>query len=183
LWYVNRATGIVLLVLFTAAIVLGVLAMGGRPGRGVPRFVAQSLHRNIALFSILLLGAHVASAVIDTYVDIPWWQAVVPFGGTYKPIWLALGAVALDLALVVVATSLVRTRLQPGAWRGLHVLAWAAWVAAVAHSVGIGTDYAKGPRLAAWLTAGCCAAMLGALATRLSIAGRRRRRLTERAAA
>ena len=32
-WYLNRATGIVLLVLLTASVVLGVLSLGGRPGR------------------------------------------------------------------------------------------------------------------------------------------------------
>lgn len=41
LWYLNRATGVVLLVLLTLSVVLGVLAMGGRPGRAVPRFVSQ----------------------------------------------------------------------------------------------------------------------------------------------
>ena len=28
------------------------------------------------------------------YVDIRWWQAFVPFGATYEPLWLGLGALA-----------------------------------------------------------------------------------------
>src|SRR6478752_4207545 len=104
LWYLNRSTGLVLLVLLTASTVLGVLAMNGRAGRGLPRFVTQALHRNL-----VLLVVHVASAVADTFVDIRWWQAFVPVGATYLPLWLGLGTVSLDLMALVVLTSLLRS--------------------------------------------------------------------------
>ena len=100
LWYLNRGTGVVVLVLLTLTTVLGIASIGGRPARGVPRFVTQALHRNAALLAVVLLAAHVASAVVDTYVDIRWWQAFWPFGATYEPLWLGLGAVALDLMAV-----------------------------------------------------------------------------------
>ncbi len=58
--------------------VLGVLATGAR-GTAAPAVRrARSLHRNLALWSVVLLVLHVATAVVDTYVDIRWWQAVVP---------------------------------------------------------------------------------------------------------
>jgi len=140
LWYLNRATGTVLLVLLTLVLVLGVLSTFGRAGRGVPRFVTQAFHRNVSLLTAGLLVAHVLTAVLDTYVDIRWWQAVLPFGGTYKPVWLGLGAVALDVIVVVVLTSLVRTRLGHRSWRAVHWTAYALWPIAVAHAVGSGTD-------------------------------------------
>ena len=56
LWYLNRSTGLVVLALLTATAVLGVLATG-RGGRLLPRFVGQSLHRNLALWSVVLLVA------------------------------------------------------------------------------------------------------------------------------
>ncbi len=56
-----------------------------------------------------MLVAHVVSAVVDSYVDIRWWQAFVPFGSTYEPLWLALGAISLDLLALVIA---------PPRWRG-----------------------------------------------------------------
>lgn len=150
LWFLNRSTGIVLLVLLTATTVLGVLALGGRPGRGVPRFVTQAVHRNLALFSVVALVVHVVTAVADSFVDIRWWHALVPVGATYEPLWLGLGAFSLDLIAAVVVTSLLRTRLSHRAWRGTHLLAWLAWVAAVAHSVGMGTDVGAG---ATWAVA------------------------------
>ncbi|TIC80440.1 ferric reductase [Nocardioides sp. GY 10113] len=173
LWYLNRATGVVVLVLLTLSVVLGVLALGGRPGRGLPRFVTQSLHRNLALLSVVTLVVHVATAVLDTYVDIRWWQALSPVGATYRPVWLGLGAVALDLMAVVVLTSLVRARLRHRAWRAVHVLSWLAWTAAAAHAVGIGTDLAAPSGAAVLPVAACAAAVLLAVAVRLARVARR----------
>lgn len=161
LWYVNRSTGIVLLVLLTVVTVLGILSTGGRPGGLVPRFVPQMLHRNIALLSVSLLLVHVVSAVADTFVDIRWWQALLPFGATYQPLWLGLGTASLDLMAVVVLTSLARTRLSHRSWRAVHLLAYLAWAMSVAHGIGIGTDMSTGT---AWglPLALACVAVVGA---------------------
>ncbi len=112
LWYLNRGSGAVTMVLLTLTVVLGVLSLGGLPARRVPRFVLQSLHRNAALLAFVLLAVHIASSVVDQYVDIRWWQAFVPVGATYEPLWLGLGAVAVDLMLVIAATSILRRRLS-----------------------------------------------------------------------
>ncbi len=167
-WYLNRSTGIVLLVLLTASMVLGVLSMGGRPGKGLPRFVSQAMHRNIALLSVLMLLAHVTTAVVDEYVDIRWWQALVPVGATYQPLWLGLGTLSLDLMAAVTITSLLRRRLDHRTWRTVHLLSWLAWASAAAHSVGIGTDLAAPTGLAVLPAAACLAAVLLALVVRLS---------------
>ena len=140
LWYLNRSTGLVVLALLTFTAVLGVLATA-RGGRLLPRFVGQVLHRNLALWSVVLLVLHVTTAVVDTYVDIRWWQAIVPWAGsTYLPLWLGLGTLALDLIVLVVVTSLLRARMRHRTWRLVHVLSYAAWGIAVGHGLGIGTD-------------------------------------------
>lgn len=153
LWYANRGTGVVLLVVFTLTVLLGVLATDRSMSPWWPRFVTQGLHRALAALSVLLLLAHAVSAVVDEYVDIRWWQAVVPFGADYEPVWMASGAVALDLTAVVVATSLARARLPHRAWFAVHLTTYLAWAAGVTHGVGIGTDAAT-PWLAA-VTAAC----------------------------
>ncbi|MBS2938443.1 ferric reductase-like transmembrane domain-containing protein [Nocardioides sp. J2M5] len=171
-WYLNRATGLVLLVLMTLSVVLGVLATSGRAGRGVPRFVSQSLHRNLSLLSVLALLAHVTTAVVDEYVDIRWWQALVPVGATYRPLWLGLGTVSLDLLAVVVLTSVLRTRLSHRSWRLVHLSSWLAFAAAVAHSVGIGTDLSSPDALGVVPALVCVTAVLVALAARLGTVAR-----------
>lgn len=167
LWYLNRGTGIVLLVVLTTSTVLGVLALGQRSGRRVPRFVTQALHRNLALLAVVALTVHVFSAVLDSFVDIRWWQAIIPVGATYQPRWLGLGALALDLTVVVVITSLVRSRLNHRTWHIVHLLSWAAWLLAVAHSIGIGTDLRGGTGWAVAPTVACVAAVVAAAALRL----------------
>ena len=158
LWYLNRSTGLVVLALLTLSALLGLWSTGSR--RVVARFPVQALHRNVALWSVTLLALHVTTAVVDTYVDIRWWQAFVPWvGATYLPLWLGLGTVALDVMVLVALTSLVRSRMRHRTWRSLHVTAYAAFAAAVAHGLGIGTDlrHPGWERSAVW----ACAVLVG----------------------
>ena len=173
LWYLNRGTGVVLLVLFTLSVVLGVLATGRGNSPLWPRFVTQGLHRTLAALSLLLLAAHAVTAVVDKYVDIRWWHALVPVGATYEPFWLGLGTLALDLTLVVAATSLARGRMPHRVWFMVHLTTYAAWMAGVVHGVGIGTDASRSWMAA--ITAGCVTAVALAVGLRLVTAGRRRR--------
>jgi methionine sulfoxide reductase heme-binding subunit len=172
LWYLNRGTGVVLLVLFSLTVLLGVLATDRSMSPWWPRFVTQGLHRTLAALSVLLLLAHAVSAVVDEYVDIRWWQALVPFGADYEPVWMAFGALALDVTALVVATSLARGRLPHRAWYLIHLTTYLAWLAGVVHGVGIGTD-ASEPWLAA-TTAACVGGVVLAAVTRGAVVARAR---------
>lgn len=157
LWFLNRGTGVVLLGLMTLTVVLGIWTTTGRAGRGMPRFVTQQLHRNLSLVSAALLVVHVAAAVLDSYVTIDWVDAIVPFIGSYKPLWLGFGTLALDLIAVTIVTSLLRHRMNERLWRGLHLLSYGAWGVSVVHGLGIGTD-ALAP-WSWWVTVLCVAAV------------------------
>lgn len=160
LWYATRATGLVALVLLTASVLLGILTAGRFASQNWPRFLSQGLHRNISLLVLAFLTLHVGTTVIDTYTSISLTAAFVPFASSYKAAWLSLGAVALDLLLALVATSLVRGRLGHRSWRRVHWLAYACWPVAVAHGLGIGTD-----RSTTWVIALSAACVLAVLAT------------------
>ena len=82
LWFLNRGTGIVLLLLMTLSVVLGVLSVRSRAGRVTPGFVRNVLHRNVSLLAVAMLVVHVVSAVVDSYVDIRWWDALIPGEGS-----------------------------------------------------------------------------------------------------
>ncbi|MGL5859113.1 MAG: ferric reductase-like transmembrane domain-containing protein [Angustibacter sp.] len=143
LWYVNRGTGMVLLVVLALTVALGMLSTTRMQARWWPRFLTQGLHRNLSLLAVLLLVVHAGTAVVDEFVDIRWWQAVVPFGATYKPMWLELGTVAANILVATVLSSLFRSRLSRRWWLGIHLLTYPAFVVAVVHSLGIGTDVAE----------------------------------------
>jgi hypothetical protein len=78
--------------------------------------------------------------VIDSFSPIRWLDAVVPFVSAYRPVWLGLGAVAFDLLIALVVTSLVRVRLGYRSWRAVHWLAYACWPVSVVHGLGTGSD-------------------------------------------
>jgi DMSO/TMAO reductase YedYZ heme-binding membrane subunit len=163
LWYAARATGLVSFLLLTATMVWGMLgpgrtAQGQNAPAGPPRFVASLLHRNLSLLTLSFLAVHIGSSTIDTYAGIGWLDAIIPFASVYKPFWLGLGAVAFDLLVALVVTSLLRTRISARLWRRLHWFAYLCWPVALVHAVGIGTDSRGGWPLL--ITLGCCAAVL-----------------------
>jgi methionine sulfoxide reductase heme-binding subunit len=161
LWYLNRATGVVLLVLMTLAVVLGVLVRLRGRLPGLPRFGVVGLHRNVALLSALLLGVHVGTAVVDAYVDVGLLDVLVPFVSGYRPFAVGLGTLALDLVLLVLVTSLLRGRLPLPLWRAVHLTTWLMWPIALVHGLTAGTDLGSGWLLA--LALGCAAATAGAM--------------------
>ena len=164
LWYASRATGVVSLLLLTGVVLLGMLV--NRQGRlpGFPRFVVTGLHRNLSLLAVLFLAIHVLTAILDPFVTIGWVATVVPLASPYRPVWIGLGAVALDLMAALVLTSLARARIGRRAWRAVHWLAYACWPLSLAHSLGSSGDLRSGPLL--WLSAACAAAVAAALAVR-----------------
>jgi sulfoxide reductase heme-binding subunit YedZ len=140
LWWVDRSTGLMAMLLLTFVVALGILAVG-RPGTAVTRRThAQALHRHLALLASLLLVVHITTAVVDEFVTLDWVDVVVPFGASFEPGWIGLGALAFDLMLVLVLTSLARRRLPDRLWRTVHLGAYALWPLAMTHGLGLGTD-------------------------------------------
>ena len=168
LWYLSRATGVVCLILFTAVVVLGLLVSTQRKLPGLPRFGSVSLHRYISLLALGFLAVHILTAVADSYVSISPLATVIPLASAYKPLWLGLGAVSVDLGIAVVVTSLLRARIGRRTWRAVHWLAYACWPVAVLHSIGTGPDLRSG--LPLWLTLASVAAVLAAIGWRTASA-------------
>ena len=159
LWYATRATGLVTILLLTATVLLGILTTGRFAGGNWPRFLTVGLHRNISLLVVVFLVLHVGTTVVDQFVSIPLTAAFIPFASSYKAVWLSLGAVALDLLIALVATSLIRNRLGLRTWRWVHWAAYVCWPVALAHGLGAGTD-----RDTLWvfvLTIACAAVVAG----------------------
>ncbi len=139
-WYITRSSGIVSLVLLTLTMILGLITTSRARARTWPGFAQQELHRRLSMLSMIFLGLHVLTSVLDTYVLIGWFAIVVPFASPYGRFWVAMGTVALDLMLAVFVSSILRSRINPAVWRGIHWLAYGCWPIALAHTFGLGTD-------------------------------------------
>ena len=165
LWFATRGAGVMTLVLLTVTVVLGIATSLRWEGRRTPRFVTATVHRNLSLFSIVLLAVHIVTSVLDPFAGIRGLDAVIPFAGAYRTFWLGLGVLAAEVLAAVALTSLARGWIGPRAWRAVHWGAYASWPLAVVHGLGTGTD-SQAPWLIG-LTAACVTAVLLALVERL----------------
>jgi DMSO/TMAO reductase YedYZ heme-binding membrane subunit len=170
LWYATRASGLMALILLTLTMVLGLVTTTRARARNWPGFAQQELHRRVSIIAVVFLGIHVVTSVLDTYVNVGWAAIVVPGASRYATFWVGVGAVSLDLLLAVFVSSLLRTRMNPGAWRALHWLAYLSWPIALAHTFGMGTDSREGWVIA--LGVACVLAVALALAYRLHTTAR-----------
>ena len=77
LWFANRGTGFVLLLLLTLSTMLGVLSTARVTSRLWPRMLSQGLHRNVSLLAVTFLAAHVTTAVVDTFSVVPFEKLAI----------------------------------------------------------------------------------------------------------
>ena len=157
LWALGRGNGIVALAFMTLSVVLGVGVRSGRPLFTLPRFGIADVHRFVALAATLLVALHMGLLFMDPYAKLRLIDFVVPFLGTYRPIWQGLGTVAFDVLIVVIITSLLRRRLGLRIFRAVHWTTYLLWPIAMAHAIGNGTDTGR-----IWFLgfAGACALMV-----------------------
>lgn len=165
LWYLSRGSGAVSLILLSTAVVLGIVDERRWRSERWPRFTLHGLHRWVSLFAVSFLSIHILSGVLDSFAPIRLLDAVIPFAGTYRPLWLGLGALAFDILLAVTITSLLKKRIGQHTWRAVHWLSYAAWPVAVVHGLGTGSDVRTAWLLA--ITAACAAAVWLAVFVRI----------------
>jgi hypothetical protein len=169
-WYLTRASGAVALVLLTVSVVVGIVGSLRFSSERWPRFAVDTVHRDVSLLVIVVLVIHILTSVLDSFAPISLVAAVVPFDTTYRPLWLGLGALAFDLLLAIVITSLIRRRLGYQTWRAVHWLAYGSWPVAVLHGLGTGSDTKTWWMLL--LTTACVAAVAVAVCWRVANAER-----------
>jgi len=153
LWYTARGAGLAALVLLSLSTCLGALVSRqpaeARATLAGGRYLVQYLHRTLAGLGLVVLFVHVGTIVADSYAHVRLTGAIIPFASGYRSGWVALGTIAAYLLVGVAIHGLARGRLASSArgartWRGVHLLAYAGWVAAVVHGLDAGSDIGVG---------------------------------------
>jgi len=142
LWFAARGAGVVSLLMLTASVGLGMITVTRFEHDGWPRFFNYEMHRRVSLLAIVFLAVHVLTAVLDPFASLGLLAAVVPLASAYRPIPVALGIVALDLFIALIATSLLRKHVGRRTWRAVHWTSYAMWPLAVLHGLTAGSDAA-----------------------------------------
>ncbi len=136
IWYVIRASGIVAYVLLSIGAVVGITLAGKAKLPKWPRFAVEDVHRFIGLLVGAFVTLHVATIAIDSFLPFKLSGLTVPFVGSYRPVWTAMGIVAAELLLALAITNKLRRKLPYRVWRSAHYVNFPVWLLATLHGLG-----------------------------------------------
>ena len=139
-WIVLRAAGIGAYVTLFLTVVWGLVATTSVLGKRVSKASATSVHQFLATCGLFLLAIHVGGILLDSFVRFSPLDVLVPLHGTFRPVAVSFGIVAMYAMVVVLASSWARKPIGTTWWRRLHLLAVPAFTLALAHGVFAGTD-------------------------------------------
>jgi predicted ferric reductase len=144
-WDVARAGGFTTYVLLTLAVAVGLaLSMQLQSSSRWPRLLNSELHNFLALLGSIFLVVHVLAVWVDPFTKFGWNEIFIPFASTYRPVWMALGIVAMYLGVAVGISTWLRPRIGYTLWRKLHILTFGVYVFATIHGIGTGSDTQTG---------------------------------------
>jgi sulfoxide reductase heme-binding subunit YedZ len=147
-----------------------------RPGDGDARAATtghggalRRTHQYVALSALVAIAAHGVFLLLDPWLHPSASALVVPFQLGYRPVWTGLGVIAGSMIVVLGVSYWLRDRIGRNRWAAIHRLTFGAYVLALAHVVGSGTDATS--RWLLVVLAGALVPVVPLLARRL--AGRR----------
>jgi hypothetical protein len=139
-WDVARAGGFTAYVLLGLSVALGLaLTMHWQSWRW-PRLINSELHNFVTLLSLVFTGIHVLAVWLDPFTRFGWSEVFIPFVSHYRPLWMALGIVALYLGLAIGLSTWLRPLIGYAWWRRLHALTLVSYAMVTVHGIATGSD-------------------------------------------
>jgi sulfoxide reductase heme-binding subunit YedZ len=159
-WYLTRATGITLYLLFWGVVIAGLLLTTRIFDRMVSKATLLSVHAYLARLAYALLTAHLLSLIVDQHLPFSIEQLLVPFGGPAREPWTGFGVLGMYLFIVVVASASFRRYIPYPVWRFLHVLAFPMYALSLLHGIGSGSSSSEPLMQAVYLLTGAAVIVL-----------------------
>ncbi len=135
-WLASRASGLLALGLVTISAALA-LTVASRLVRNPG---LSAIHRQTAITAVVAIAVHGVTLLGDAWLSPTPTEIAVPFLLPYRPLWTGVGIIAGYLAAIFGLSFYIRRRIGPRLWRSVHRLMIVAYVLAVAHTLGAGTD-------------------------------------------
>jgi predicted ferric reductase len=101
----------------------------------------RSLHEYTTVLWIPLAGLHLLSLLLDTTARIGLLDLVVPFHSTYGTLAIGIGALSVDVLVIVTITAFLKRRMNKTVWLWVHRAAYVAFGLIFLHAVLSGTDF------------------------------------------
>jgi hypothetical protein len=143
-WDVARAGGFTAYVLLTLAVAIGLALSVHLQSPRWPRIINSELHNFLTLLSLIFVGVHVLAVWIDPFTRFGWNEVFIPLVSYYRPLWMALGIVALYLGLAIGISTWVRPWIGYTWWRRLHVFTLLSYALVTLHGIATGSDTQTG---------------------------------------
>jgi hypothetical protein len=140
-WDVARAGGFTAYTLTALAVAIGLaLTMHLQSPSFWPRILNSELHNFVTLLALVFTGIHVLAVIVDPFTNFGLNEVFIPFVSHYRPIWMALGIVALYLGLAIGLSTWIRPLIGYSWWRRLHVLTLIVFALVTVHGIATGSD-------------------------------------------
>lgn len=169
-WVLSRAAGIVAYLLLAGSMAFGLVTRTRIKLPGMRAADTVDLHRTLTVAALVAVAVHGLALLLDSVVPVSPLALIVPGMVPYRPVWTALGVVALWGLVIVQVSSLARRHIGVKAWRALHMIAYAVFVLATAHGIVAGTDTGRDWVIAMY--AGATALIAGLTGYRIATARR-----------
>jgi sulfoxide reductase heme-binding subunit YedZ len=141
LWVLARVAGLSSYASLAIALVTGIaLRTAVLDWLGSNRAV-RSLHEYTTVLWIPLALIHIVSLLFDATARVGLLDVVLPFHSSYGTLAIGLGALSVDVLVVVTVTALLKRRMSKDVWLWVHRLAYVAFALLFFHAVLSGTDF------------------------------------------
>ena len=139
-WYLTRSAGLVAYLMLFVSVTLGLTMTGGVLERWLRRYRVYDLHRYLSLLTLIVIVFHVLIVLPDQYLSFSVAELLLPFASPYRPLYMTLGGLSLYLMAIIIGTFYLRRLVSYARWRFVHYATFGAYVLALVHGIGAGTD-------------------------------------------
>ena len=157
-WVLARVAGLGSYAALAIALITGIALRTAVLDWMATNRMVRSLHEYSTVLWIPLAAIHIISLLLDTTAKLGLIDVFVPFHSSYGQVAIGLGAVSMDVLIVVTVTGLLRRRMRKDLWIWLHRLSYGAFALIFLHAVLGGTDFSD-PAVSA-ITWGAAAALM-----------------------
>src|SRR2546427_8660621 len=165
LWVLARVAGLASYGALAIALVTGIaLRTAVFDWLGSSRAV-RSLDDYTTVLWIPLAALHLGSLLLDSTARVGLLDLVVPFHSSYATLAIGVGALSVDILVLVTVAAYLKRRMSKELWLWVHRLSYVAFALAFLHAVLSGTDFSD-PVVSA-ITWGTAAALLTLTLARL----------------
>jgi predicted ferric reductase len=155
-WFLSRGSAIASYWLLWLSMSSGIIITNkmAKIWPGIPP--SYEIHQFTSLFGLGLALFHALILTGDRYIQYTILQVFLPFTSqNYRPVWVGIGQVAFYAWLLINLSFYMRQRIGKTAWRFIHFVSYASFIAIMFHGIFSGTDAsATWAQVSYWLSGG-----------------------------